>query len=79
MWAGGNCSWKLKAFYGHPDWTKRHESWALLRHPKDYNPDPWLVIGDFNEIVLQEEKVGAVLRREVQMESFREALEETAP
>jgi exonuclease III len=20
------CSWKLMGFYGHPDWTKRHES-----------------------------------------------------
>jgi exonuclease III len=24
--------WKFTGFYGHPDWTKRHESWALLNH-----------------------------------------------
>lgn len=41
-----------------------------------YNPDPWLVIGDFNEIVSQEEKFGAVLTREGQMEAFREAFED---
>jgi ABC-type Zn uptake system ZnuABC Zn-binding protein ZnuA len=50
---GSGTPWKLSCFYGHPDWTKRHESWALLCHLKEYNPHPWLVIGDFNEIVAQ--------------------------
>jgi exonuclease III len=43
--------WKLTFFYGHLDWTKRHESWALLRHLKIFNPEPWLVLGDFNEVL----------------------------
>jgi hypothetical protein len=68
--------WKLTGFYGHPDPTKRYESWALLRHLCLFNPEPWLCLGDFNEIVVQGEKSGAVLRREGQMDQFREALED---
>jgi exonuclease III len=36
------CSWKLTSFYGHLDWTKRHESWALLYHLRIYDMLPWL-------------------------------------
>jgi hypothetical protein len=48
--------WKLTGFYDHPEWAKRHEAWALLSHLKLYNPEPWLVIGNFNEILEQSEK-----------------------
>ncbi|XP_059454900.1 uncharacterized protein LOC132185097 [Corylus avellana] len=73
---GSNNSWKLTSFYGHPDWTKRHESWALLRHLQNFSPELWLVIGDFNEIVSQAKKFGTVLTREGQMAAFREALQD---
>jgi hypothetical protein len=72
----GLLPWKLTGFYGHPDWAKRHEAWALLSHLKQYNPMPWLVIGDFNEILEQSEKEGGVLRREAQMDLFLNTLED---
>jgi hypothetical protein len=50
--------WKLTGFYGQPDWTKRKESWALLQQLKEFQPNPWMCCGDFNEIVAQHEKVG---------------------
>jgi exonuclease III len=68
-------SLKLTCFYGHPVTAKRHESWALLEHLKQFRPQPWVCIGDFNEILTQGEKTGAVLRKERQMDQFREALE----
>jgi hypothetical protein len=67
--------WKLTGFYGHPEWAKRHEAWDLLSHLKSYLPDPWLVIGDFNEILEQSEKEGGIQRREAQMDLFRNTLE----
>jgi hypothetical protein len=70
-------SWKLTGFYGHSDWTKHHESWALLNHLRSFAPMPWLCVGDFNEIIEQSEKMGVVLRRESQMTQFREVLEDS--
>jgi exonuclease III len=70
----GNC-WKLTCFYGHPSTAKRHESWSLLEHLKFFQPHPWMCVGDFNEILTQEEKTGVTLRKEAQMDQFRNALE----
>jgi exonuclease III len=66
--------WKLTCFYGHPATAKRHESWALLEHLRQFQPQPWMCIGDFNEILTQEEKTGAILRKEGHMDQFRNAL-----
>jgi hypothetical protein len=68
--------WKLAGFYGNPDSTLRNESWSLLRHLKNFAPQPWLCVGDFNEITHQEEKTGDARRREGQMVAFRLALED---
>ena len=57
-------------FYGHPDTAKRHESWAKLRHLKRSSSLPWLVIGDFNEIVGLSEKEGGSIRPSKQMADF---------
>ena len=68
-------SWKLTCFYGHHVAAKRHKSWALLKHLKQFSPIPWVCIEDFNEILTQEEKTGAVLRKERQMDQFQDALD----
>jgi hypothetical protein len=70
------CSWKLTGFYGHLDWSRRSESWALLNHLKKFTPLPWLCVGDFNEILDHSKKSGAALRKEPQMALFREVLED---
>jgi exonuclease III len=62
--------WKLTGFYGHSDWTKRHEYWALLNFLRSFAPLPWLCVGDFNEVTKQLEKSGVVLRKEIQMTQF---------
>ncbi|XP_062152877.1 uncharacterized protein LOC133861169 [Alnus glutinosa] len=57
-----------------PDSARREESWALLQHLRIFQPIPWLCAGDFNEILEQNEKCGAAIRRESQMDGFRQAL-----
>lgn len=53
---------------------KRKSTWALLQELKPREGTPWLVMGDFNEVLLHHEKVGGRSRREKQMHNFREAL-----
>jgi hypothetical protein len=54
---GQATQWRFTGFYGHPEAAKRYESWALLNHLKDFLPEAWLCVPDFNEVVEQGEKV----------------------
>jgi endonuclease/exonuclease/phosphatase family metal-dependent hydrolase len=48
--------------------------WDLLRNLKTRSNLPWLVVGDFNEALWQEEHLSKTPRPVNQMESFREVL-----
>jgi ribonuclease HI len=74
--ADNDVPWKFTGFYGHPNPSKRGESWSLLSLLKSFAPLPWLCVGDFNEITHQDEKRGACRRRERQMEDFRNVLDD---
>uniref|UniRef100_A0A803PZC4 Endonuclease/exonuclease/phosphatase domain-containing protein n=1 Tax=Cannabis sativa TaxID=3483 RepID=A0A803PZC4_CANSA len=66
----------FSAFYGSPTVQNRSDSWTLLRRLADVAPlQPWLVIGDFNEILSNQNKSGGTLRSESQMNAFRSALD----
>ena len=62
--------WHFTSFYGHPDMAKWHESWVKLKHLKCSSPLPWLVIGDFNEIIGLSEKEGGSIHPRKQVEDF---------
>jgi hypothetical protein len=70
----GTTEWHFTGFYGNPDTSKRHDSWTLLRRLKRYDDMPWLVVGDFNELLDASEKTGRLARPWYQMENFRQAL-----
>ncbi|KAK4402855.1 hypothetical protein Sango_1026200 [Sesamum angolense] len=48
--------------YGHPEAAIRGETWHLLRKLSYFSNQPWLCTGDFNEILLPEEKKRLALR-----------------
>lgn len=73
---GTSPPWKFTGFYGHLDRTQQDESWKLLRYLKRLQPLTWLVLGDFNDIVDNLEKVGGNPRTEHQLKGFREAIKE---
>ena len=54
--------WRFTGFYGNPETHCRKESWDLLRSLSQKYQLLWLCFGDFNEIVLVEEKLGWVQR-----------------
>ena len=67
-------SWRFTRFYENPEAHKRTESWKLLCCLAQFNSLPWLVCGDFNEVVDSGEKLGIHDRPQSQMRNFREAL-----
>ncbi|GMI65482.1 hypothetical protein HRI_000217500 [Hibiscus trionum] len=69
-----SASWRFTGFYRAPEERHRAAAWDLLRRLSAMNDLPWLVMGDFNEILYSFEKEGGLLRNERQMEGFRNAL-----
>ena len=65
---------RLTGFYGNLETHKRKESWALLKHLSHLSSSPWLCMGDFNEILDNNERLGSGYRPEWQIRDFREAV-----
>ncbi|XP_062014109.1 uncharacterized protein LOC133730559 [Rosa rugosa] len=72
--APGEPWWRITGFYGHARTGDRGDYWQLLRDLADLDSLPWVIIGDFNEILNNSEKLGGPLRSERQMRGFRDAL-----
>ncbi|KAF4382062.1 hypothetical protein F8388_001207 [Cannabis sativa] len=50
--------WQFTGFYGDPDPNQRSESWKLLTRIGRMYSGPWVIGGDFNEILRSKEKLG---------------------
>ena len=50
--------WQFTGFYGEPKTQRRIESWNLLRRLERKFQIPWLCVGDFNELLRSEKKLG---------------------
>lgn len=67
-------TWRLIGFYGHPETSKREETWQLLESLSHFSMLSWLCIGDFNEITSAAEKEGGNVRPARQMNRFRDVI-----
>ncbi|XP_075636519.1 uncharacterized protein LOC142608713 [Castanea sativa] len=72
---GRESEWRFTGFYDEPDTVRRHEAWEKLKSLNSRRETPWLCCGDFNEIILQDEKLGGATRPHVQMQTFREVID----
>lgn len=71
-----NCSrgeWRLTGFYGFPERNRRRQSWNLLRRLSSSSSLPWVVIGDFNDLLNLSDKRGSVEHPNWLFWGFREA------
>lgn len=69
-------NWRITLFYGHPETSKRNETWSLLKGLNKQVDLPWICMGDFNEILSDEDKRGGAMRPERQLTAFRETVVE---
>ncbi|XP_075483551.1 uncharacterized protein LOC142523704 [Primulina tabacum] len=69
--------WRFTGFYGNPVTSLRYTSWQLLSklyQIPELQQLPWLVGGDFNEIIFDSEKYGGSLKPQSQMTAFSDTI-----
>jgi hypothetical protein len=64
----------FETLYGEPRWEDKYKTWDKLRELYNGLNLPWVVIGDFNEILFSNEKEGGNPRPLNFMQAFRDAL-----
>ncbi|CAA7042888.1 unnamed protein product [Microthlaspi erraticum] len=64
-------SFYLSFVYGHPETRLRNDLWERLERYGTTRREPWFILGDFNEILGNHEKVGGRVRPEVSFHDFR--------
>ncbi|KAK2648558.1 hypothetical protein Ddye_016047 [Dipteronia dyeriana] len=68
--------WRLTGFYVHPEHTLQPYSWVLLQRFAGMSALPWVIIGDFNEVVCDSERKGGLQKDWRDMMNFRETSED---
>jgi hypothetical protein len=66
--------WRGTFVYGEPKSSGRHKMWDAIYAIKPNSDKPWLMMGDFNEAMWQEEHFSRSARPESLMRDFREVL-----
>jgi hypothetical protein len=75
IWDGvHHVAWRCTFVYGEPRTQDRHHMWDLLKRLKSCSNAPWLVIGDFNEVMWSHEHLSNHRRPARQMMDFWEVL-----
>ena len=64
---GNTVQWCFTGFYGHPNWSDRALSWDDIQNLYNKGDHPWVVLGDFNEILFSSEKEGGNARPNAMM------------
>lgn len=68
-------AWLLTCFYGWPEASQKHKSWALLNHLRSFIDGPWCCIEDFNAILHSSEKQSRFPPHFKQMDDFHGLLD----
>lgn len=72
----GSVKSRITLFYGSPYSHLRQTSWNLLRKLASMSVNPWIVLGDFNEVCFSWERNSLKIKGEWQMKRFRETLQD---
>lgn len=73
--SGSNCHWLCTFIYANPVHANRRGFWNFLSSLNPNSSLPWALMGDFNEILGQHEKVGLRPHSVSRMTQFRSFLD----
>ncbi|XP_074346861.1 uncharacterized protein LOC141685668 [Apium graveolens] len=68
--------WRLTGFYGFPERARIRESWGLLKMLAGVSDLPWVVLGDFNDMVNISDKKGNCAHPQSLLDGFKRTIEE---
>ncbi|XP_074353527.1 uncharacterized protein LOC141703748 [Apium graveolens] len=68
--------WRLTGIYGEPNRANRTKTWDLLRHLARDSNLPWCVVGDLNNVMYVNDKVGGLPYPRWLIDGFNEALQD---
>lgn len=68
--------WRMTGFYGFPERARRRESWDLLKLLASVSDLPWVVVGDFNDMVNISDKKGNCVHPQSLLDGFKQAIED---
>jgi exonuclease III len=66
--------WRLTCYFRYQERGRRTQTWNLLRELRDMSDLPWCIIGDFNDLLSQEDKRGNHPHPNWLCSSFRNAV-----
>lgn len=66
--------WRFMGLYGNPEASNRSSTWNLIRTLNSIEQMPWLLGGDFNEVLHLHEKRGGRPRSVNHIGAFKEVL-----
>lgn len=69
---------RFSSLYGYSELSQRHLSWELLRNINKNVSEDWVIGGDFNEIMDENEKYGGRRKSKAVMDEFRGVVKELA-
>ena len=70
----GEEPYRMSCFYGFADRQRRTESWEILRDLASKSILPWVILGDFNELLARNEKRGRHAHPFTLISNFRKAI-----
>ncbi|XVF39981.1 hypothetical protein PTKIN_Ptkin01aG0076500 [Pterospermum kingtungense] len=66
--------WRLVSFYGFSERSRRRDSWNFIKRLYSSSSLPWVLIGDFNDLLSLEDKRGGAAHPEWCYRGFREVV-----
>ncbi|XP_058733184.1 uncharacterized protein LOC131604782 [Vicia villosa] len=68
--------WRLTCYYGFPERNRRRQAWNMIRELHSMSNLPWCIIGDFNDLLSQNDKKGLNIHPHWLCSGFQEVVTE---